>query len=225
MAFQNSIDMNMDIDQIIEELEREENILFKPKEVVNSCSCHYSDELSKILLKIWMVDNTKILDAKEIVFVCIGTDRSTGDCLGPLVGTKLKDYMVKNAYVYGTLEEPVHAKNLDYYREILADKHPDAFIVAIDACLGKFESVGKVMVKEESLKPGAAMDKELGEIGHIGIIGIVNIVGVFEFMVLQNTRLFTTMSLADTIVDNIVSLLNEYEKLQQYDGSVAIGEN
>ena len=49
----------------------------------------------------------------KIVFVCIGSDRITGDSLGPLVGHQLSRYHWKNIYVYGTLNEPVHALNLE----------------------------------------------------------------------------------------------------------------
>ena len=49
---------------------------------------------------------------RPIIFVCIGTDRSTGDSLGPLVGYKLKYLSKNNIYIYGTLENPIHAKNM-----------------------------------------------------------------------------------------------------------------
>lgn len=48
-----------------------------------------------------------------IILVCIGTDRSTGDALGPLVGTKLEQVGITNFQVFGTLDEPVHALNLE----------------------------------------------------------------------------------------------------------------
>ena len=58
-----------------------------------------------------------------IILVCIGTDRSTGDALGPLVGTKLEQVGIKNFQVFGTLDEPVHALNLEekfrIYRKII----------------------------------------------------------------------------------------------------------
>ncbi|NLL31337.1 MAG: DUF1256 domain-containing protein, partial [Clostridiales bacterium] len=34
--------------------------------------------------------NHVVLSNREIIFLCIGTDRCTGDSLGPLVGHKLK---------------------------------------------------------------------------------------------------------------------------------------
>ena len=51
------------------------------------------------------------------MFLCIGTDRATGDALGPLVGS----YLLKNGLenVYGTVDEPVHAENLRYYIEFI----------------------------------------------------------------------------------------------------------
>ena len=48
-----------------------------------------------------------------IVFLCIGSDRCTGDSLGPLVGDKLKLLSLDNIYVYGNLESTVNATNLE----------------------------------------------------------------------------------------------------------------
>ena len=36
---------------------------------------------------------------KPIVFLCIGTDRATGDCLGPIVGYKLMKTYHKNIII------------------------------------------------------------------------------------------------------------------------------
>ena len=49
---------------------------------------------------------------RSTVVLCIGTDRATGDALGPLVGSLLSNSQC--AYrVYGTLQHPVHALNLN----------------------------------------------------------------------------------------------------------------
>ena len=48
----------------------------------------------------------------RIAVVCIGTDRSTGDSFGPLVGFMLSRCRIYDFDVYGTIEEPVHAMNL-----------------------------------------------------------------------------------------------------------------
>ena len=52
------------------------------------------------------------LNNRPIVFVCIGTDRSTGDSLGPLIGTLLVEKNIHPFHIYGSLENPIHALNL-----------------------------------------------------------------------------------------------------------------
>lgn len=146
---------------------------------------------------------------KNIVILCIGTDRSTGDCLGPLVGHKLQFLLRDNIHLYGTLEQPIHAKNLEDTITLINDKHPDALVVAIDACLGDIKNVGKIYIKEEPLSPGAALNKKLPKIGDISITGIVNISGALEFIVLQNTRLHTVMKLSDVISKGIFHSINQ----------------
>src|SRR5690554_5627692 len=140
---------------------------------------------------------------KDIIILCIGTDRSTGDCLGPLVGHKLKLIQYKNVYVYGTLDNPVHAKNLSETLETINKEHLSPFIIAIDACLGRAERVGYITIAKGSLKPGAGVNKSLPEVGHIHIIGVVNISGFMEYIILQNTRLNLVMRMADTISNGI----------------------
>ncbi|WP_097028237.1 spore protease YyaC [Clostridium peptidivorans] len=140
---------------------------------------------------------------KTIVLLCIGSDRSTGDSLGPLVGHKLKFLTRENFYIYGNLENPVHAKNLCETIEEIHKKFKNPYIIAIDACLGSIQNIGKVCVEEKPLSPGSAMNKNLPEVGNLSITGIVNISGSLEFMVLQNTRLYTVMQLAETISEGI----------------------
>jgi putative sporulation protein YyaC len=141
-----------------------------------------------------------VLMNRSIIFLCIGSDRATGDCLGPIIGYKLSKYKRHhNYYVYGTLEEPVHAKNLKDTINMIYKKHTDAFIIAIDASLGKSDHVGYITLGEGPLKPGAGVDKDLPEIGDIYITGIVNFSGFFDHMLLQTTRLNVVMSMADQI--------------------------
>ncbi|MDG0959670.1 spore protease YyaC, partial [Bacillus paranthracis] len=79
-----------------------------------------------------------------IILVCIGTDRSTGDALGPLVGTKLEQVGIKNFQVFGTLDDPVHALNLEEKIRNIQKDNPTSFIIAVDACLGKSQSIGSI---------------------------------------------------------------------------------
>ncbi len=145
--------------------------------------------------------------SSEIVFVCVGTDRSTGDSLGPIIGHKLKDMRHTNIYVYGNLDTPVHAKNLDEVTRQIHEKYKKPFIIAIDACLGKIDHVGHITVGQGSIKPGSAVNKDLKPIGDMHITGIVNFSGFMDFLILQNTRLGTVMKMADIIASGIKYVL------------------
>ncbi|MCR4436733.1 MAG: spore protease YyaC [Clostridiales bacterium] len=146
-----------------------------------------------------MISNAIIDGYKAVVFICIGTDRSTGDSLGPLIGYKINGMRYRNIHVYGTLDNPVHAKNLEEVTARIASMHKKPFIVAIDACLGKMEHVGYINIGEGPIKPGSGVNKNLAPVGDAYITGIVNFGGFMDFLVLQNTRLSLVMKMADTI--------------------------
>lgn len=139
----------------------------------------------------------------SLVFVCIGTDRSTGDSLGPLVGYKIGKLKHKNVYVYGDLDNPVHAKNLDEVMQRIEITCPNPYIIAIDACLGRMDHVGCILIGEGSIKPGSGVNKELAPVGNMYITGIVNFGGFMDFLVLQNTRLSMVMKMADLVASGI----------------------
>ncbi|WP_431028518.1 spore protease YyaC [Lysinibacillus sp. LZ02] len=138
-------------------------------------------------------------DHEQLVFCCIGTDRSTGDALGPLVGNQLIQSYAFPFTVLGTLEKPVHALNLLETQAELETRTPYPFIIAIDACLGEEGSIGSIIVRDSALYPGKAVKKELPPIGDISIKGVVNVGGFMETMVLQNTRLHVTHSMSMAI--------------------------
>jgi putative sporulation protein YyaC len=139
----------------------------------------------------------------QLFVVCIGTDRSTGDSLGPLVGTLLSSKGKLRYNVYGTLKDPVHAINLPQVIDDISSVAKDSFIIAIDACLGRSENIGKISLKPGPLHPGTGVNKELPSVGDIHIIGIVNVGGFMEYLVLQNTRLSLVMKMANIISDSI----------------------
>lgn len=149
---------------------------------------------------------------KSLLFVCIGTDRSTGDSLGPIIGYKLCARSYKNMSVYGTLDDPVHAKNLTSKLNEIYLSHEKPFIVAIDACLGGIQNVGHINISKGPIFPGAGVNKDLLPVGDINITGIVNISGYMEYFILQNTRLSLVMKMADIITEGILLSMEEINK-------------
>jgi putative sporulation protein YyaC len=146
---------------------------------------------------------------RDIAVVCVGTDRSTGDAFGPIIGSKLQG--VSGINVYGTLDEPVHAINLTATLEtIQGHRVVQPFIIAIDACLGKFDHVGHIIVEHARLRPGAGVNKSLPEFGDVTLTGVVNVSGFMEYFVLQNTRLGIVMRMADVVVAAMKQSLYRY---------------
>ena len=118
-------------------------------------------------------------DSQQVVVLCVGTDRATGDCLGPLVGHQL---MTSSYYkVFGTLSQPVHAGNLTQTMTEIYRSFREPFVIAIDACLGSADHVGYVTVSSMPLFPGQGVDKELPPVGDISITGIVNFTSEANF--------------------------------------------
>lgn len=142
---------------------------------------------------------------RPCVLLSIGTDRSTGDSLGPLVGTRVSELAPGLIPVFGTLEEPVHAVNLkEKLLEIKQEFPNQPLIIAVDACLGHLQNVGTIALGKGSLQPGTGVNKQLPPVGDIFISGVVNIGGFLEFLVLQNTRLALVMKMADCIARGLV---------------------
>ena len=105
--------------------------------------------------------------------------------------------------MYGNLENPVPAKNIKDTLKAIKKRFKCPYIIAIDACLGSLDNVGKIIIEKKPIYPGMAVNKDLPPVGDLSIMGVVNVSGNLEFMVLQNTRLYTVMTIANTIYRGI----------------------
>ena len=107
------------------------------------------------------------------VIVCIGSDLAIGDSLGPLLGTILEEKLKGKAYVYGTLNFPITAKEALIISKNIKQLHPLSKILAIDASVGDKSEVGFIKVSDTGIKPGLGVNKSLPIMGDSSIIGIV----------------------------------------------------
>ena len=134
----------------------------------------------------------------SLAFVCIGTDRSTGDALGPLVGSRLA--AAGYPHVIGTLDAPCDASNLPLR---LAEIPPGCTVIAIDACLGQQLSIGLFQVSNQPLSPGKSVGKVLPQVGDYTIAAIVNADGPKQYAILQTTSLRRVMGMAEEIAQAV----------------------
>lgn len=156
---------------------------------------------------------------QKLIALCIGTDRSTGDALGPLTGSFLQQANYSQLEVMGTLAHPVHATNLKQVLSTLEAHSSDRCVIAVDACLGRLESVGKIAFAPGALRPGTGVNKTLPQVGNFNIVGIVNVSGFMEHLVLQNTRLHLVYRMAAIIADAIAIVGHRLEVEKSAAGS------
>lgn len=140
---------------------------------------------------------------ETLILLCVGTDKITGDCLGPLVGTKLTDNHYSHP-LYGTLKNPVHAVNLSSILSELRSIYPSPFFLVIDAAVGPAERIGYVSLSCSPLCPGKGIQRNLPPIGNISITGIVGEAGRTCELELPYTRLYLVNRLADYICTGIL---------------------
>ena len=150
----------------------------------------------------------------EIVFLCIGTDHITGDCFGPLVGTRLlellKNENIFNINVYGTLSENICYTNVKKVIEQIKEKHKNACIIVIDAALSDEQNIGKIFVKREKMQLGKGLYKEKLEVGNIAIKAVVGKnykLSKYNFTSLQNVSLNNVISLSDIVSEGIIEVI------------------
>lgn len=150
----------------------------------------------------------------EVTFLCVGTDRITGDSFGPLVGSKLiellQEYNFSNINVYGTLE-----KNLNYetVSRIIKNINNNSMIIVIDAALSKRENIGKIYVSNKKTILGKGLDKNKIEIGDISIKSVVAKdykIPRYNFKALQNISLNGVMTLSNIVAEGIVEVIKSY---------------
>ena len=143
------------------------------------------------------------LEAPPVV-LCIGSDLAVGDSLGPVTGTLLKKCGL-NGYVYGTLKNPVTAKEVKYVEGFLRKTHPKSKIIAVDAAVGEDSDVGLIKVIDRPLSPGSGANKRLGKVGDVSILGIVARKSAFSYSLLNLTRLNMVYSMAEIVAGAVAS--------------------
>lgn len=143
---------------------------------------------------------------RDILVVCIGTDRSTGDSFGPFTGSLLES-STRYPYIYGTLLHPIHRQNFVAKTSFLYDRFVDPYIIAIDASLGSREHIGSIRVRRGSIRPAAAFTEDLPSIGDLAVTGIVGASGAYDYHTLQSARLGLVSHMASQLATALSAVL------------------
>ena len=157
-------------------------------------------------------EKMKDLEISKLIFLCIGTDRITGDSFGPLVGYKLKNlfYGKEKIEIIGDLENIVSLSNITAIRDYIKSKYEKPFVIAIDAAVSNRIKIGEIVVSNTKMNVGGSLKRKI-YVGDISIKGIVSkdlMERSNNFKLLQNVPLNTIMNMADTVVQGIYDVIN-----------------
>lgn len=179
---------------------------------INYFNIYRSTALSKFIKTLRVHYEDCYSKDQNIVYLCIGSDRATGDCLGPIVGHILLQNN-RNLLVFGTLSSPVHAQNLSETIDYIYNTISNPYIIAIDASLGIRQHIGHVTLGHGPLSPGIGVNKKLPCVGDAFITGIVNTSNTNSHITLQTTKLSTVVDLAEFIAHGILKTLGKEHPL------------
>lgn len=164
----------------------------------------------------------------SIAILCIGTDKVTGDSLGPFVGHQIRKQLASlngtrekaflpDIRIFGTLKNPVHAVNLEETLETIKKDYKkkgidfeSCLLVVVDASLGYPNHLGCVTLTNQPLTPGEGVNKKLPQVGQISVTGIIGEARNSSYksqLSLRHTKLSDLMELADFISDGIMDCL------------------
>ncbi len=150
------------------------------------------------------------LQSQPPVILCIGSDLSVGDSLGPVAGTKLREKLQGlNCHVYGTLSKPITAHEVKYMNEFLRSTHPENPVIAIDAAVGLAGDIGLIKLAKKGIKPGSGANKRLAKVGDVSIMGIVAEHSAFNYSLFSATRLNVVYKMAEIIAEGVASFIIE----------------
>jgi len=146
---------------------------------------------------------------QKIKIFNIGTPKSKGDSLAPIVGSKLLEYNL-DVEIIGDLNNPVHAKNIE--EKIRDNISENDFVIAVDACLGVLNHIGYITIAQGQMSPGTGVNKQLPNIGDISIAGITNVDSgnkEINFFNLYNSDLFMIDKMAEIIAESLYNAITE----------------
>lgn len=132
---------------------------------------------------------------------------------GPIVGYKLR-YLFRDAKeieIYGHLDKNICANNVNDTISYIQRKYNNPLVIAVDSAISKKENIGKIVVENNGMYLGRALNKRINYIGDLSIKGIVaqNVnIPQCNFKLLQNTSLSLVMNMADVVSSGIYNVIN-----------------
>ncbi len=162
--------------------------------------------------KIINVINKKNIKNPQLEILCIGTDRITGDSLGPIVGSNINEYInkenIKNVNVLGSLEKPLNNITINEYK-----KSEGKVVIVIDSAVSNTYKIGEIVTKENNIIIRNALKDDKIIPSDICIKAVVSRDLEDEelnFIMLQNVKLNIVMNLSKKISEELIKAIENF---------------
>ncbi|WP_413299472.1 spore protease YyaC [Bacillus sp. 1P10SD] len=135
---------------------------------------------------------------QHVLVACIGSNRISGDSLGPFVGTLLNNSYSNHLSVIGNLQNPLDAATLipELSRFVIPQ---NSFVIAVDSVIGSVDFVHTIIVREGLLQPGAGLDKTLPPMGDCSIMGVT----IDRESAIEDSLIYTNLHIVYKMATNI----------------------
>ena len=152
----------------------------------------------------------KVLQADNVVFLCVGTDKVIFDSLGCMVGSMLKNNDIPY-YIYGDMGKCITGKNVNFAIDYIRTMHQDCVLCVIDALATREQChLNEIVVASSYV---SSLSSEVVIDADIFVYGITT---VMNTRLGQGTKLLNVYNLAKNITSGIITAVkNKMLKNQQ----------
>lgn len=164
---------------------------------------------------------------KNIIFLCIGTNKIIGDSIGPIVGTSLKTLLQtnsklkqnleinnKNIKVIGDVFSNISYQNIDENMQNIKNSVEDNYVIVIDSALSSENNIGKIFVQNRGLKYAESLKRKNTIIGDMSIKAVVgkNMQNRFKnFKILKNISSKRIVAMSNILSNGIIDAMSLIE--------------
>jgi len=136
---------------------------------------------------------------KNVVFLCVGTDRVIFDSLGCMVGSILKSKGFPY-YIYGDMSKCITGKNVMFAVDYIRTMHPDCILCVVDALATRDQChMNEIVVASDYV---SSLSSELRIDADIFVYGITTLM---RERIGQGTKLLSVYQLAENIANGIIN--------------------
>ena len=160
---------------------------------------------------------------KNLIILCIGTNKVIGDSIGPIVGTNLKndlkinmkfkdEFYIKNKKIkiIGDMCNNISYNNIKENIEKIDTIGEKNFIIVIDSALSSENNIGKIFIHNRGLKYAESLKRSNEIIGDMSIKAVVgkNTQNRFKnFKILKNISSQRVITMSNIVSKGIIDAM------------------